>query len=93
MRQIHWRGLLFAQQRLQESVQIIESEWAVDLNVARESYASSAKALSRDGPASEAGLRFHVQQNQKLDKTAGKIPLQKIADFRLLEEIRREMFK
>jgi NitT/TauT family transport system substrate-binding protein len=88
-----YRGLLFAQQRAEESIQIIEREWKVDGEVARESFASLAKSFSRDGAASEAELRFHIQQIQKMDKIAGTIPLQKIVDFRLLEEIRREMLK
>ena len=88
-----YRGLLFAQQRAEESIQIIEREWKVDSTVARESYASLAKSFSRDGAASEAELRFHTQQIQKMDKITGEIPLQKIVDFRLLEEIRREMLK
>jgi hypothetical protein len=65
----------------------------VDNAVARESYASLAKSFSRDGTASEAGLRFHTQHIQKGEKNIGDIPLNKIADFRLLEEIRREMLK
>jgi ABC-type nitrate/sulfonate/bicarbonate transport system substrate-binding protein len=88
-----YRGLLFAQKRAEESIQIIEREWRVDGTVARESYASLAKSFSRDGTASEAELRFHTQQIQKLNKFAGEIPLQKIVDFRLLEEIHREMLK
>ena len=87
-----YRGL-FAQQRCEESIQIIEREWKVDNEVARESCASLAKSFSRDGAASEAELRFHIQQIQKMDKIADTIPLQKIVDFRLLEEIRREMLK
>ncbi|MGH7874340.1 MAG: ABC transporter substrate-binding protein [Candidatus Binatia bacterium] len=88
-----YRGLLFAQQRAEESIQIIEREWRVDGTVARASYASLAQSFSRDGAATERELKFHTQQIQKMDKIAGEIPLQKIVDFRLLEEIRREMLK
>ena len=40
-----------------------------------------------------SGIKFHLQQIQKLDKGVGDIPLNKVVDFRLLEEIRREMLK
>lgn len=87
-----YRGLLFARQHPDESTQIIEREWKVDQTVAREAYASLAKSLSRDGTASEAGLKFHTQHIQKVERIDD-IPLSKIVDFRLLEEIRREMIK
>jgi len=88
-----YRGLMFARQRPDDSIQIIEREWKVDNAVAHESYASLAKSFSRDGTASEAGIKFHMQQIQKTDKNVGDIPLNKVVDFRLLEEIRREMLK
>jgi NitT/TauT family transport system substrate-binding protein len=88
-----YRGLTFARERADESIQIIEREWKVDNSVARESYASLAKSFSRDGTASEAGLRFHTQHIQRVEKSIGDIPLNKIVDFRPLEEIRREMLK
>lgn len=85
-----YRGLTFARERADDSIQIIEREWKVDNAVARESYASLSKSFSRDGAASEAGLKFHIQQIQRADKSIGDFPLNKIVDFRLLEEIRRE---
>lgn len=88
-----YRGLIFARERPADAIEIIEREWKVDNAVARESYASLAKSFSRDGTASEAGLKFHTQHMQKIEKTIGDIPLGKIIDFRLLEEIRREMVK
>jgi hypothetical protein len=74
-------------------VQIIEREWKVDAAVASESYRSLARSLSQDGTASDAGLRFHAQNIQRLEKGFGDVPASKLADFRLLEEIRREMVK
>jgi NitT/TauT family transport system substrate-binding protein len=88
-----YRGLTFARERADESIQIIEREWKVDTAVSRESYASLAKSFSRDGMASEAGLRFHTQHIQRVETSIGDIPLNKIVDFRPLEEIRREMLK
>src|SRR5438552_6429367 len=88
-----YRGLMFARERPDDSIQIIEREWKVDNAVAHESYASLAKSFSRDGTANDAGIKFHLQQIQTLDKGAGDISLNKFVDFRLLEEIRREVLK
>ncbi len=88
-----YRGLGFARERPEDSIQIIAREWKVDAAVARESYASLAKSFSRDGAAEEAGLRFHIEQIQRAEKSGGEIALSKITDFRLLDEIRREMTK
>jgi NitT/TauT family transport system substrate-binding protein len=85
-----YRGLIFARERAEDSIRIIEREWKIDNAAARESYASLAKSFSRDGTASEAGLRFHTQHIQKADKHTDPIPLNRIVDFRLLEQIRRE---
>jgi ABC-type nitrate/sulfonate/bicarbonate transport system substrate-binding protein len=88
-----YRGLTFAKERSDDSIQIIEREWKVDTSVARQSYASLAKSFSQDGAATEAGLKFHTRHIQKLEKTIGDIPLNKIVDFRLLDEIHREAAK
>jgi len=88
-----YRGLIFARERADESIQILEREWRVDTNTAKESYASLAKSFSKDGAASDAGLKVHITQMQRADKTIGDVPLSKIVDFRPLEEVRREMIK
>ena len=88
-----YRGLAFARERADDSIQIIEREWKVDNAVARESYASLVKSFSRSGTASDVGIKFHLQQIQKMDKSVADIPLNKVVDFTLLEEIRREMLK
>lgn len=88
-----YRGLTFARERPEETVQILEREWRVDSATAKESYASVAKSFSKDGASSDAGLKVHVSQIQRADKTLGEIPLAKIVDFRPLEEVRREMIK
>ncbi len=85
-----YRGLIFARERADDSIQIIQREWKVDTAVAHESYASLSKSFSRDGAASEAGLKFHIQQIQRVEKNLGDVALNKIVDFRLLDEIRRE---
>ena len=88
-----YRGLTFARERADDTVQILEREWRVDGATARESYLSLAKSFSKDGVAGNAGLKVHIDQFQRADKTIGDTPLNKIVDFRLLEEVRREMIK
>jgi NitT/TauT family transport system substrate-binding protein len=85
-----FRGLLFATERPDDSVQIIEREWKVESAVARESYASLTRSFSRDGTASEAGVKFHLQYIQRLEKPIEDVSPSKVVDFRLLEEVRRE---
>jgi len=88
-----YRGLTFARERPEESIQILEREWRTDANTAKESYASVTKSFSKDGAASDTGLKVHISQMQRADKSIGDFPLNKIVDFRLLEEARREMIK
>ncbi len=85
-----YRGLIFARERPEESIQILEREWRVDGATAKESYASLAKSFSKDGAASNAGLKVHIDQFQRADKSIGDVPLNKIVDFRALEEVRRD---
>jgi NitT/TauT family transport system substrate-binding protein len=88
-----YRGLTFARERADDTIQILEREWRVDSATARESYLALAKSFSKDGAASSAGLKVHIDQFQRADKTIGDIPINKIVDFRPLEEVRREMIK
>jgi NitT/TauT family transport system substrate-binding protein len=85
-----YRGLMFARERAADTIMIIEREWKLDPAVAKESYASVAKSLSKDGTSSEAGLKVHADIIRKVEKGMGDIPLNKMVDFRIVEEIRRE---
>jgi NitT/TauT family transport system substrate-binding protein len=85
-----YRGLVFARERPADAIALIEREWKLEPAVARESYASVLKSISNDGTASEAGLKVHAQIIQRTEKGLGEIPLGKMVDFRIVEEIRRE---
>jgi NitT/TauT family transport system substrate-binding protein len=85
-----YRGLQFARERPGETTKIIETEYHIDAVLARESYASLAKSLSKDGTSSDAGLRVHAQLIQSSEKRLGEIPFSKMVDFSIIEEIRRE---
>jgi len=86
-----YRGLLFSRDNPEESIKIVEREWKLEPAMARDSYQSIMKAASRDGGASDAGLKVHIKLIQNSDKTIGAVPLDKIVDFRVLEEVRKEL--
>jgi ABC-type nitrate/sulfonate/bicarbonate transport system substrate-binding protein len=86
-----YRGLLSARDQAEETIKIVEREWKLDPAMARDSYVSIMKAATRDGSSSDAGLRVHLKLIQESDKTVGDVPLNKIVDFRVLEEVRREV--
>jgi NitT/TauT family transport system substrate-binding protein len=86
-----YRGLLFSRDNAEETTKIVEREWKLDATMARDSYLSIMKAASRDGASSEAGLRVHVKLMQQADKSIGEVALNRMVDFRLLEEVRREV--
>jgi NitT/TauT family transport system substrate-binding protein len=86
-----YRGLLFSRDNPEESIKIVEREWKLDPAMARDSYQSIMKAASRDGASSDAGLKVHIKLIQNSDKSIGDVALNKIVDFRVLEEVRREL--
>ena len=86
-----YRGLLFSRDNPEESIKIVEREWKLDPAMARDSYQSIMKAASRDGASSDAGLKVHIKLIQNSDKTIGDVALNKVVDFRVLEEVRREL--
>jgi NitT/TauT family transport system substrate-binding protein len=86
-----YRGLQFAREHASETIKIIESEYNLDPALARESYTSLAKSFSKDGTSTEAGLRVHVKLIRNSEKGLGEIPLSRMVDFRILDEIRREV--
>jgi len=85
-----YRGVVFAREKSPETVQIVEREWKLEPAVAKESYASVLKSISRDGAASDAGMKVHADIIRRSEKGMGEIPLNKMVDFRIIEEIRRE---
>jgi len=86
-----YRGLLFSRDNAEDTTKIVEREWKLDPATARDSYLSIMKAASRDGASSDAGLRVHVKLMQQADKTIGDVALNRMVDFRVLEEVRREV--
>jgi NitT/TauT family transport system substrate-binding protein len=86
-----YRGLRFAKENPEGTIGIIQKEWKVEPEVAKESYAAIVKALNDDGIIGEKQLKVHFDIIRKTDKNIGEIPLDKVVDFRLLREVRREL--
>ena len=85
-----YRGLRFAKENPEGTIGVIEREWRVEPDVARESYQAIVKALNDDGIIGEKQLRVHFDLIRKSEKNIGEIPVDKVVDFRLLREVKRE---
>ena len=85
-----YRGLRFAKENPEGTIGVIEREWRVEPDVARESYQAIVKALNDDGIIGEKQLRVHFDIIRKSEKNIGEIPVDKVVDFRLLREVKRE---
>ena len=86
-----YRGLRFAKENPEGTIEVIQKEWKVDPEVAKESYAAIVKALNDDGIIGEKQLKIHFDIIRKTEKNIGEIPVEKVVDFRLLREVRREL--
>ena len=85
-----YRGLRFAKENPEGTIGVIEKEWKVEPDVAKESYKAIVKALNDDGIIGEKQLRVHFDIIRKSEKNIGEIPIDKVVDFHLLREVRRE---
>ena len=86
-----YRGLRFAKENPEETIKIIEKEWKIKADVARGSYDAIIKALNEDGIIGEKQLSVHFDLIRRTEKDIGEIPVDKVVDFRLLREVRREL--
>ncbi|MGB7951084.1 MAG: ABC transporter substrate-binding protein [Candidatus Binatia bacterium] len=86
-----YRGLRFAKEHPEETIGVIQKEWKVEPDVAKESYAAIIKALNEDGIIGGKQLKIHFDIIRKSDKNIGEIPVDKVVDFSLLREVRKEL--
>jgi NitT/TauT family transport system substrate-binding protein len=85
-----YRGLRYAKENLEGTVAVIQREWKVDPEIAKESYRAIVKALNEDGIIGEKQLKIHFDLIRKVERNIGEIPVEKVVDFRLLREVRKE---
>ena len=86
-----YRGLRFAKENPEETIKVIEKEWKIKADIARGSYDAIIKALNEDGIIGEKQLSIHFDLIRGTEKDIGDIPVDKVVDFRLLREVRREL--
>jgi len=86
-----YRGLRFSKENPEETVRVIEKEWKIKADVARGSYDAIIKALNDDGIIGEKQLSIHFDLIRRTEKDIGEIPVDRVVDFRLLREVRREL--
>jgi NitT/TauT family transport system substrate-binding protein len=86
-----YRGLRFARENSEETIKIIEKKWKIKPDIARGSYEAIIKALNDDGIIGEKQLNIHFDLIRRSEKDIGDIPIDKVVDFRLLREVRREL--
>ncbi|HKY09554.1 MAG TPA: ABC transporter substrate-binding protein [Candidatus Binatia bacterium] len=85
-----YRGLRYAKENPEGTIAVIQREWKVDPEIAKESYRAIVKALNEDGIIGEKQLKIHFDLIRKVEKNIGDIPVDKVVDFRLLREVRKE---
>jgi NitT/TauT family transport system substrate-binding protein len=86
-----YRGLRYAKENPEGTIGVIQKEWKVDGEIAKGSYQAIVKALNEDGVIGERQLKIHFDLIRKADKNIGEIPVDKVVNFRLLREVRREL--
>jgi len=86
-----YRGLRYAKENPEGTIGVIQKEWKVDPEIAKESYRAIVKALNEDGIIGEKQLKVHFDIIRKTEKNIGEIPVEKVVDFRLLREVKREL--
>ena len=85
-----YRGLRYAKENAEGTIAVIQREWKVDPEIATDSYRAIVKALNEDGIIGEKQLKIHFDLIRKVEKNIGEIPVEKVVDFRLLREVRKE---
>jgi NitT/TauT family transport system substrate-binding protein len=86
-----YRGLRYAKENPEGTVGVIQKEWKVDSEIAKESYRAIVQALNEDGIISEKQLKVHFDIIRRTEKSIGEIPVERVVDFRLLREVKREL--
>jgi NitT/TauT family transport system substrate-binding protein len=85
-----YRGLRYAKENPEGTIAVIQKEWKVNADIAKDSYQAIVKALNEDGIIGEKQLKIHFDLIRRVEKNIGEIPVSRVVDFTLLREVKRE---
>src|SRR3990172_2515242 len=85
------RGLLFLRHNRDESVRIMTEWLALDKDIAGQAYDMGLKSFSEDGSPSEKGLLTSIQLEQERAGVKKDIPISKVFDLSILQEVQKEL--
>ena len=72
----------------------ILSNWLrLDQETAEHTYNVFMKSLSKDGTLSRSGMEALINERKRQVKFTGDVPLDRVFDFSIVEEINRELGK
>ena len=70
------------------------TEWLrLDSETAEHTYGVFIKATSKDGTLGRSGMEAMVNERKRQVKVTGDVPLEKVFDFSIVDEINRELAK
>jgi NitT/TauT family transport system substrate-binding protein len=89
------RGIRYSndQRNRNEMIGLLSSWLRLDQETAEHTYNVFAKGVSKDGTLSRAGMEALVNERKRQVKFAGEVPLDRVFDFSIVEEINRELTK
>ena len=85
------RGLFFLRHNRDESVRIMTEWLALEKDIAGEAYDMGLKSFSEDGSPSEKGLLTSIQLEQERAGVKKDIPISKVFDVSILQEVLKEL--
>ena len=85
------RGLLFLTQNRDESIRIMKEWLALDEDIAAKAYDMGLRSFSEDGSPSEKGLLTSIQLETERAGIKKDIPISKVFDLSILQEVQKEL--
>jgi ABC-type nitrate/sulfonate/bicarbonate transport system substrate-binding protein len=76
-----------------ELISILSNWLRLDQETAEHTYNVFMKSLSKDGTLSRAGMEALINERKRQVKFTGDVPLDRVFDFSIVEEINRELGK
>jgi ABC-type nitrate/sulfonate/bicarbonate transport system substrate-binding protein len=89
------RGIRYANdpRNRNEMIGLLSTWLRLDQETAEHTYNVFIKGVSKDGTLSRAGMEALVNERKRQVKFAGEVPLDRVFDFSIVEEINRELGK